>query len=151
MGEPQVPDAHAFRFHPYRYSPDGRYQGGFRPAKHFYATMGGLNGFEEECARVVDALDEVETWVRNGVTAPDNYSIPIGGGNFYPDMVAKLKNGRLLVIEPKGRVDEMDLEKERVGQKFAAASGGKVKFVLIRQNDPQGRDVATQVRAVLDS
>jgi type III restriction enzyme len=150
LGAPQVPDTNAFRFQPYRYSPDGRYQGGFRPAKHFYAAMGKLNGFEEECARVIDALDEVETWVRNGATAPGNYSIPVAGGNFYPDMVAKLQDGRLFVIEPKGRVDETDLEKERVGLKFAEASGGRVRFVMVRQNDPNGRDAAAQIRAALE-
>ncbi|MDV3457609.1 DEAD/DEAH box helicase family protein [Sphingomonas sp. HF-S4] len=149
LGEPQAPDLHAFRFQPYRYSPDGRYEGRFRPAKHFYAAMGKLNGFEEECARAIDALDAVETWVRNGVTAPDNYSIPVGGGNFFPDMVAKLRDGRLLVLEPKGRVDEGDLEKERVGRRFAEASGGRLLFAMIRQNDSQGRDAAAQIRAAL--
>lgn len=151
VGDPQVPDAHAFRFHTYRYAPQGRYEGAFRPARHFYAYMGAMNPFEVECARVIDGLDAVETWVRNGVTAPDNYSIPVGGGNFYPDMVAKLKDGRLLIIEPKGRVDEGDIEKEKVGLRFAQASEGKVLFAMVRQNDPHGRDAMTQIRAVLDA
>jgi type III restriction enzyme len=149
LGEPQVPDVGAFRFHPYRYSPQGRYDGPFRPTRHFYAHMGAMNSFEVECARAIDALDEVDTWVRNGVTAPDNYSIPIGSGNFYPDLVAKLKDGRLFLIEPKGRVDETDIEKEKVGRRFAEASGGKVLFAMIRQNDPQGHSPGTQIRAAL--
>lgn len=149
LGEPQVPDVHAFRFHPYRYAPQGRYDGAFRPAKHFYAWMGAMNPFEVECARIIDGLNGVETWVRNGVTAPDSYSIPVGDGNFFPDMVAKLKDGRLMILEPKGRVDERDLMKEQVATKFAAESQGKVLFAMIRQNDPHGRDVATQIGAVL--
>ena len=151
MGDPEVPDSHAFRFHPYRYSPQGRYDGGFRASKHFYAQMGAMNDFEVECARVIDALPEVETWVRNGVTAPDNYSLPVASGNFYPDMVAKLNDGRLFLIEPKGRVDETDLEKEKVGLRFAEASNGKALFVMIRQNDSRGRDVAQQLRDCLNA
>jgi len=149
MGEPQVTDSHAFRFHPYRYSPQGRYEGQFRPTRHFYAYMGDMNGFEVECAREIDALAEVETWVRNGVTTPDNYSLPVASGNFYPDMVAKLKDGRLLLVEPKGRVDETDFEKERVGLKFAEASAGKVCFVMVRQNHPQGLTPEQQIKAAL--
>lgn len=149
LGEPGVPDAHAFRFQPYRYSPQGRYTGGFRPTKHFYAVMGELNSFEVDCARVVDRLDQVETWVRNGVTAPDNYSIPISTGNFYPDFVIKLTDGRLLLVEPKGRVDELDAEKERVGLRFADASEGKVRFVMVRQNHRLGLSAEQQIRAAL--
>jgi type III restriction enzyme len=149
MGEPQVPDAHAFRFQPYRYSPQGRYKGQFVPTKHFYAHMGDMNGFEVECAREIDALAEVETWVRNGVTTPDNYSLPVATGNFYPDMVAKLTDGRLLLVEPKGRVDETDLEKERIGLKFAEASGGRVRFVMVRQNHAQGLTPEQQIRAAI--
>lgn len=111
--------------------------------------MGAMNPLEVECARIIDALPEVETWVRNGVTAPDNYSLPVAGHNFFPDMVAKLKDGRLFLVEPKGRVDESDLEKEKVGLKFAEASEGRVLFAMIRQNDPQGRNVETQIAAAL--
>lgn len=64
-------------------------------------------------------------------------------------MVAKLKDGRLLIVEPKGRVDEGDIEKERVGLRFAQASEGKVLFAMVRQNDSHGRDAATQIRAAL--
>ena len=149
LGEPEVPDLHAFRFQPYRYSPQGRYTGGFRPTKHFYAYMGDMNPFEVECARVIDSLDEVEVWVRNGVTAPDNYSLPVAMQNFYPDFVAKLTDGGLLLIEPKGRVDETDVEKERVGLKFAEASEGRVRFVMVRQNHPQGLTSEQQIKAAL--
>ena len=69
--------------------------------------------------------------------------------NFYPDLVAKLTNGGLLLIEPKGRVDETDLEKERIGLKFAEASEGRVRFVMVRQNHPQGLTPEQQIKTAL--
>lgn len=149
LGDPVVSDAWTFTFDPYRYNVASFYTGGFRPARHFYARMGRMNPFEAECARVIDGLSAVETWVRNGESLPGNYALPTSRGNFFPDFVAKLRDGRAFVIEAKGRVDDYDREKDSVGRRAAGASEGRLLFVTVWQDDPQGRDIAAQLRAVL--
>jgi type III restriction enzyme len=108
-----------------------------------------MNPFEVECATVIDRMPEVETWVRNGTTEPDNYWLPTSRGKFFPDVVAKLRDGTILVVEPKGRADDHDREKDNIGRRTAEASGGRMRFVMVWQDDRQGRDVLTQVRAVM--
>lgn len=149
-GEPDFPDASEFRFDPFRYHVSRYYDGPFRPAKHFYARMGHMGPSESECARVIDSLDEVETWVRNGESLPGNYSLPTSRGNFFPDFVAKLKDGRLFAIEYKGRADDYDREKDNIGKRAAEASGGKLLFVTVWENDNRGRDILAQLRSALD-
>ena len=150
VGDPALPSAAAFRFDAYRYNVTQFYEPGFRPVRHFYARMGKMNPFEVECARVIDDLPGVETWVRNGETAPGNYSLPTSRGNFYPDFVAKLDGGRVFVIEAKGRTDEYDREKDNIGRRAAEASGGTMLFVTIWQDDARGRSVAVQIDAALN-
>lgn len=142
-------DATAFQFQPYNYNVGSYYAGGFVPNRHFYARMGKMNPFEVECARLIDRLDGVETWVRNGESAPGNYSLPTSRGNFFPDFVGKMEDGRLLVVEAKGRVDEYDREKDNVGKRAAEVSAGRIVFATIWQDDPQDRDPGAQLRAVL--
>lgn len=149
LGEPLVSDESAFRFEPYFYNAASYYSGSFRPNRHYYMRMGKLNNFEVECARIIDGLPEVETWVRNGEAMPGNYSLPTSKGNFFPDFVAKLRDGSVFVIEAKGRVDEYDREKDNIGRRTAEVSGGKMRFVMVWQDDKDGRDVATQIRAAL--
>lgn len=149
MGDPVLPDAGAFRFDPHSYNVSRFYEGGFRPGKHFYVRVGHMNAFEVECARVIDRLDAVETWVRNGETAPGNYSLPTSRGNFYPDFLAKLRDGGLLAVEAKGRADQYDREKDNIGRRTAEASGGTIRYVTVWQEDSKGRDVATQIRTAL--
>ena len=149
MGEPDLDSFAEFRFRPYHYGVTSYHEGGFRPAKHFYARVGKMNPFEVECATVIDRLVKVETWVRNGTTEPDNYWLPTSRGKFFPDIVAKLTDGTILVVEPKGRSDEYDKEKDNIGRRTAEASGGRMRFVTVWQDDRKGRDILTQVQVVL--
>lgn len=149
IAEAKVSDASAFEFEQYRYNVASFHDGPFRPNKHFYKRVGKMNGFEAECARAIDRLGETETWVRNGDRAPGNYWLPTSRGNFFPDFVAKLHDGRLFVIEAKGRTDEYDREKDNIGHATAKASGGTLLFATLWENDAERRDVATQLRAAL--
>lgn len=60
-----------------------------------------------------------------------------------------MTDGRLLVVEAKGRADEYDLEKDNIGRRAAEASGGRLRFVTVWQEDRQGRDAQAQIAAVL--
>ena len=98
----------------------------------------------------IDALPEVKHWVRNIVGGPNSYAIPCSGGNFYPDFVAELEDGRRFVIEHKGRMDDSDKEKDNVGRRMAEMSGGRLLFLMTFKTDPVGRNVGSQLRGALD-
>ena len=91
-------------------------------AKHFFPVVDNLKRDSEEydCAKEIDALEEVETWVRN--VPPRHqwcFSLPTSRDDFYPDFVARLKDGRILVVEYKGAhltADPSQREKRRRGR-----------------------------------
>ncbi|MCX7026029.1 MAG: hypothetical protein NT061_00770 [Spirochaetes bacterium] len=125
-------------------------------SKHFFSVVDDLGhrGEEYDCAREIDSLDEVETWVRN--VPPRHqwcFRLPTSRDDFYPDFVARLKDGRVLVIEYKGAhlaSDPAELEKRRVGQLWARASKGKGLFVWAMRRDEVGRDLRGQLMAALN-
>jgi type III restriction enzyme len=74
--------------------------------------------------------------------------LPLANGYFYPDFVAELNDGRLLVVEYKGgHIDTTDQSREKniVGESWAANSGGKCLFLMAVAKDANGRDVFQQI------
>ncbi|BFR47292.1 DEAD/DEAH box helicase family protein [Nitratidesulfovibrio sp. HK-II] len=144
--------------YPHTFPPSGYadsippYSGGYTFKKHFYRHVRGLKntGEEYECARVIDATPQVEWWVRNVDRQPGSFSLPLSNGKFYPDFVAKLKDGRLLVVEYKGEhlASGTDTkEKESIGALWEAKSDRKALFLMALRQDAQGRDVPKQILA----
>ena len=78
------------------------------------------------------------------------YAIPYSDGNFYPDFVAELEDGRRFVIEHKGRMDDTDKEKDNVGRRMAEMSGGRLLFLMTFKTDSADRNVGAQLRGALD-
>ncbi len=73
--------------------------------------------------------------------------LPVAGGKTYPDFVAKLKDGRLLVVEYKGdQLLAASLEKRMIGELWQRASAGKGVYVMA-QALLDGMDVRAQLRA----
>ena len=107
------------------------YNGGYQFKKHFFGVVGELDskGEEFECARLIDTLPQVTHWIRNLATRPQtSFWLPTSTDRFYPDFVAQLQDGRILVIEYKGAhlVDTQDTkEKKNIGELWAAKSNGK--------------------------
>jgi len=68
---------------------------------------------------------------------------------FYPDFVAKLNDGRILVVEYKGghlaSADDAQ-EKQNIGALWEAKSGGKALFLMAVKVDDQGRNVERQIK-----
>ena len=120
-------------------------------AKHFFPVVDNLkrDGEEYDCAKEIDALEEVEAWVRN--VPPRHqwcFRLPTSRDDFYPDFVARLKDGRILVVEYKGAhltADPSQREKRRVGELWARASKGRGVFVWAMKRDEAGRDVRGQL------
>ena len=131
-----------FSFGPNDYGPNWFYDGTPLP-KHYYPRIGELKseGEEFECARYIAEMDEVDCWVRNLDKDPQrNFWLQTSTDRFYPDFVAKLKDGRNLVVESKGEhlwSNDDSKEKRAIGELWAERSGGRCLFVM-----PKGKDWA---------
>jgi type III restriction enzyme len=115
------------------------YRGMHQFKNHYYADVGDLkaNGEEFECAQVIDALPEVEFWVRNIDSQPKySFWLQTSTGRFYPDFVCRLKDGRFLVVEYKGGHLYKDAEEKRlIGELWEKRSKGKCLFVMPTNRD----------------
>jgi len=122
----------------------------YRFKKHFYPQVRGLDtkGEEYECAVALDMTPQLEWWVRNVDRQKGAFSLPTSKDKFYPDFVARLTDGRILVVEYKGAhlasADEAQ-EKQNIGALWEAKSGGKALFLMAVKVDDHGRDVGRQI------
>ena len=151
--KPEVSFETAFVFRDGMYQGERRYRGRWKPSKHFLgphavpAFSGVDEGEEVQCAQTLDNLPEVKFWVRNVSRHPASFWLPTAMGKFYPDFVAQLEDGRLLVVEYKGadRADSSDTaEKRTIGELWQRASHGKGVFVVVEWN-VNGRDMRQQL------
>lgn len=136
-----------------RYPAHQHYRGSYRFRKHYYPVPGDLKstGEEFECAKQIDLLDEVDFWVRNLVHA-SQFWMPLSNQRTYPDFVAKLKDGRLLVVEYKGGdrfTADQEKEKRLVGELWAKRSDGKGIYLMARRVDDSGNNVRAQLLAAI--
>ena len=78
-------------------------------------------------------------WIRNLSRRHDSsFWLPTPTDRFYPDFVAMLQDGRILVVEYKGGyiATAADAkEKKAVGEMWAAKSGGRCVFVMPTNRD----------------
>src|SRR5690606_392175 len=103
---------------------------------------------ELACAQAIDSLREVRFWLRNVARHPASFRLPTATGFFYPDFVAELEDGRLLVVEYKGDLtaELADTDRKRaIGRKWEEVSRGKGLFILV-ERELDGRGPAEQLR-----
>jgi len=131
------------------------YNGSYQFKKHLYEIIGSMNEEEVLCAQELDRHLQVKTWVRNLERKPQSsFWLPTSTDRFYPDFVAELTDGRLLVVEYKGkeREDSADTkEKTFIGNLWAKLSDGKGLFLMAFKRDSQGRDLKGQVEKVINN
>lgn len=117
-----------------RYVFDEAYRGPIVLGKHFFPNIGNLRaeGEEFECAEyLANRCAAVATWVRNVERKPYAFSLQTSDYRFYPDFIAQLTDGRLLVVEYKGGQLMTDAEEKRImGELWAKRSNGKCLFVM---------------------
>lgn len=152
-------DSFVYQFKPDRYpSRPPYYSGAYRFNKHFFPqeTIEDLkaNGEEFACAQAIDSLPQVKHWIRN-LTRRDEaaFWLPLAKNKFYPDFIAELNDGRLLVVEYKGEVyisNDDSTEKRAIGNKWAEMSNDKCLFLMAEKQDKQGRDVREQILTVIE-
>ena len=123
-----------FGFTPTGYAPHWTYAGHpYQFKKHYYVTVGELKnkGEEYECAKALDMTSGVKHWVRN--LERRGFWLPLADRNFYPDFVAELTDGRILVVEHKGEVyatNDDSKEKCNIGFLWEEKSDGKALFLM---------------------
>ncbi len=145
-------EAWTFQFLKGRYPARHPYVGRWDFKKHFHSDIADLKstGEEFDCAVALDAEPAVKHWVRNLVQLPDfAFWLPTATDYFYPDFVAELLDGRLLVVEYKGEgyVNNDDSrEKRMVGERWAQTTGQR--FVMVEKT-LNGMHMAAQIRAAL--
>ncbi|MEN5246154.1 DEAD/DEAH box helicase family protein [Brucella pseudintermedia] len=131
------------------------YRGSYRFSKHFTgwdqvaAFDGAEDGEELACAKMLDSIPEVKHWIRNVARHPKAFWLPVASGKFYPDFIAELNDGRVLVVEYKGAhlSDAADTDEKRaIGSLWQKASGGKGIF-MIAEKQIDGKDVRQQIEA----
>ncbi len=143
---------YAFAFDLHNYPTSKPYAGPYQFNKHFYQQVDDLRHEGEEflCAQAIDRSLAVSHWVRNLVNPDFGLRLPLANGYFYPDFVAQLHDGRILIVEYKGDhiKDSVDSkEKDNIGQLWEAKSGGKGLFLLALKKDKQGRDIYAQLES----
>ncbi len=137
------PAARTYPGHPYRFT------------KHFFPIIGDLANHGEEfaCAQDIDRLPQVTHWVRNLALQPEaSFWLPTSSDRFYPDFVAELTDGRILVVEYKGShlADSADTEEKRnIGKLWQEKSGGRGLFLMAVKRDAQGRDPYQQLQSTV--
>ena len=139
------------------------YRGTWRFNKHFLGTYAipqfdGHKEFGEgeefECAKHIDANPKVVSWLRNKDSDPQSFKLPMGGKTdwFYPDFIGELDDGRLFVLEYKGKLtgqSEDTVEKDAIGKLWAAQDPKKYVYATIYGDAKSGLSPEQQVNAVL--
>ena len=143
----------AFSFKAGMYQDQRRYRGRWKPKKHFLgpdhvpAFDGADDGEEVRCAQALDSLPGVKYWIRNVARHTESFWLPTTTDKFYPDLVALLNDGRLLVVEYKGAhiADGADTaEKRTIGELWQRKSNGRGLFLVVEKL-LNGRDVYQQL------
>ena len=151
--KPEVSFDNAFVFRNGMYQGERCYRGHWQPGKHFLGSHavpafdGADDGEEIQCARTLDILPEVKFWIRNVARHRASFWLPTATDKFYPDFVAQLEDGRLLVAEYKGArdADSSDTaEKRTIGELWQRASNGKGVFIVVEKS-VNGRDMRQQL------
>lgn len=150
----QASEDFAFRYKPDDYPAGWLYSGGWNFLRHYYPLPGELDekGEEFECAVEIDTHSAVKTWVRNLARKPaSSFWLQTSSDLFYPDFVALLNDGRVLVVEYKGNAyatNDDSVEKRKLGKLWADRSGGKARF-LMAEMVKDGMNLAEQITAAV--
>ncbi|MEY8201316.1 MAG: DEAD/DEAH box helicase family protein [Colwellia sp.] len=127
------------------------YNGGYDFNKHFYPQIEDMKstGEEFDCAQIIDLMPDVKHWARNLVRRDAaSFSLPLAHGNFFPDFIAELNDGRIIIIEYKGeayKTNDDSAEKRLVGDLWAKHSEGNCLFLMAVKKDERGQGVHQQI------
>lgn len=140
---------YTFTFNPEYYPASEYYHGRYVFQKHFNnpPLIGAFDSDPElECAKILDQNENVKRWVRNLVHPKFGFRLPLSTGFFYPDFIAELDDGRILIVEYKGDIYVHDSQqKKNVGELWEEQSNGKGLFLFAVDQDEKNRGVNRQI------
>jgi type III restriction enzyme len=118
------------------YAPYRRYtEGPFSYPKHAFDLIGEMEDEESQCAKKIDDHPNVKRWLRNLThESAGGFSLPLSPGRFFPDFLAELNDGRIAIVEYKGRHRASlpeEIHKKDVGEMWEARSSGQCVFVWV--------------------
>jgi len=132
------------------------YAGNNQFPRHFFPRPGELDsvGEEYDCAFALDMQSGLKHWVRN-LEGRETSSmwLQTKTDKFYPDFVAELIDGRILMVEYKGahlKDSEDTEEKQLLGELWEAKSNGKALFLMAFKKDERDRSVYEQIRGKIE-
>ena len=128
------------------YAPNQPYSGSTKFDKHYTHLVGDMasTGEEFDCAVHLDRHEKVSYWIRNVEGKKSSFWLQLPHAKFYPDFVAMLTDGRILVVEYKGQhLYESEAVKRQIGDVWADASEGQCLFCM-----PTNRDFALIDRTI---
>lgn len=146
-----------FEFFDNMYENEICYRGRYKFSKHYLGANnvpnfdGGVDGEEFQCAKALDSNPSIKYWIRNVARHPNSFWLPTSTDKFYPDFVAMLNDGRILVVEYKGKhlIDNADTrEKKQIGELWQSKSNGKGLF-LMAEKVRDGMTTAEQIKEVI--
>lgn len=120
------------------YAPNQPYAGTTKFNKHYTRLVGdlGSTGEEFDCALHIDRHDRILYWIRNTERKKSSFWLQLPHDKFYPDFVAMLKDGRILVVEYKGaHLYDSEATKRQIGAIWADSSSGKCLFCMPTNRD----------------
>lgn len=144
-------EQYQFEFDPNYYVPQPPfYNGRYKFQKSYFAQIEDLKakGEEFDCAAIIDSLPQVKYWIRNPVHR--GFGLPLAKNNFYPDFIAVLSDGRILVVEYKGepyKTNDDSKEKCLIGERWEKLTNGNCLFIMAVKEDEKGRNVRAQLLA----
>lgn len=115
------------------YEYDFAYNGPYRFEKHYYGVVGNLKpqGEEYDCAVVLDSMEEVKHWIRNVDRKPHSFYLPGAKERAFPDFIAELNDGRILVVEYKGKhLKEYAKPQKAMGELWERESKNGALFLM---------------------
>ena len=120
--------------------------------KGLYKKEGDMNDFEEGVITAVANLDNVLYWHRN----PERgRGFCINGFiNHYPDFIVRMKSGRIVLIETKGKQLKNDDSKEKLelGKAWARKAGDNYRYFMVFKQEPLEGAVSTErLLQIMDS
>ncbi|MCL2774585.1 MAG: hypothetical protein FWD71_14745, partial [Oscillospiraceae bacterium] len=148
-----------FEFSESMYDGELMYNGRYKFQKHYLGSQkvpildGGENGEEFSCAKAIDALPQVKYWLRNAARHRNSFWLPTSTDKFYPDFVAELEGGCILVVEYKGALTAQmqdTKEKRLIGELWEKQSSGRGLF-MIAEKSKDGLNVSEQIKKKIGS
>lgn len=147
-------DPHRYPAYGYAENIQSHIERGYSFKKHYHSIIRDMksSGEEYDCARALDMNPKIKWWIRNVDRQDGSFWLPLHNGKFYPDFVARLEDGRTLVVEYKGQhlVGSPDTEeKQNIGELWAEESKGQCLFLMAVKEDEFGRDVMAQINNLI--